>query len=110
MTNKVVVFSTCGSAEEAETLARQLLEARLAACVTVLTQAQSYYWWKGKIEHSAECILMIKTSRELFGQLRLKLEASHSYQVPEVLALPVTAGSPHYLAWLDSELPAGTDA
>jgi periplasmic divalent cation tolerance protein len=110
MTNNIVVFSTCGSAEEAESLAKQLLEARLAACVTVLTQAQSYYRWKGKIEHSTEYLLMIKTSRELFDRLRVSLEASHSYELPEVLALPVIAGSPNYLAWLERELPARTDA
>jgi periplasmic divalent cation tolerance protein len=110
MTNKIVVFNTCVSAGEAETLARELVEARLAACVTVVPQVQSYYRWNDKIEHSAEYLLMIKTSRELFDQLRLKLEESHSYELPEVLALPVVAGSPNYLAWLESELPSGTDA
>jgi periplasmic divalent cation tolerance protein len=109
MTNKIVVFSTCGSAAEAESMARQLLEARLAACVSVIPQIQSYYRWNDKTEHSAECLLMIKTSRELFDQLRLKLESLHSYELPEVLAVPVVAGSPNYLTWLESQLPEGTD-
>jgi periplasmic divalent cation tolerance protein len=104
MTDKIVVFSTCGSAEEAESLARQLLEARLAACVSVIMQIQSYYWWKDKVEHATECLLLIKTSRDLFGQLRSKLETAHSYELPELLALPVIAGSPNYLAWLSAEL------
>ena len=104
MTNKLVVFSTCGSAEEAEKLARMLLEARLAACVNVLMQVQSYYWWEGKIEHSAECLLVIKTSQDLFSDLVLKLEAAHSYLVPEVLALPVLAASPKYLDWLNAHV------
>jgi periplasmic divalent cation tolerance protein len=104
MTDKVVVFSTCGSSEEAERLARQILETRLAACVSVITQIQSYYWWKDKVEQATECLLVIKTSSNLFGQLRSKLESLHSYEVPELLALPVIAGSPKYLAWLDAEL------
>jgi periplasmic divalent cation tolerance protein len=104
MTNKIVVFSTCGSAEEAERLARQLVESRLAACVNVLTQIRSCYRWKGGVEVSGECMLVIKTSRDLFDSVRLKLEAAHSYELPEVLALPVIDASPNYLAWLDSEL------
>lgn len=106
MTDKIVVFSTCGSAEEADSLARQLVEARLAACVSVISQLRSYYRWKGKVEQSDEWLLLIKTSREHFDQLRLKLEAAHSYELPEVLAVPIVAGSPNFLAWLDAELAA----
>ena len=109
MTDKIVVFSTCGSAEEAELLARQLVESRLAACVNVLTQIRSYYWWKGKVEVSGEWMLLIKTSRDLFDLVRAKLESAHSYELPEVLALPVIAASPNYLAWLDGELPSVAD-
>ncbi|MES1257865.1 MAG: divalent-cation tolerance protein CutA [Acidobacteriota bacterium] len=104
MTNKIVVFSTCDSAEEAERLARQLVEARLAACVNVISQLRSYYRWNGRVQSSTECMLIIKSSRELFEQLRLKLESVHSYELPEVLALPIVAGSPNFLAWLDAEL------
>jgi periplasmic divalent cation tolerance protein len=109
MTNKIVVFSTCGSEEEAGQLARKLVEARLAACVNVITQIRSFYRWKGKIEDSAEFLLVIKTSRDLFDKLRAALEAAHSYELPEVLALPVVEGSPQYLAWMDSELASGDD-
>jgi periplasmic divalent cation tolerance protein len=104
MTDKIVVFSTCGSQEEAEQLARQLLEAHVAACVNVITQIRSFYWWKGLIEESGEYLLVIKTSRELFDQVRALLEHAHSYELPEVLALPVIEGSANYLAWLDREL------
>jgi periplasmic divalent cation tolerance protein len=104
MTNKIVVFSTCGSQEEAEQLARRLLEARLAACVNVIMQIRSYYRWQGRIEESGEWLLVIKTSRDMFEQVRTALEAAHSYELPEVLALPVVAGSANYLAWLDREL------
>jgi periplasmic divalent cation tolerance protein len=104
MTNSIVVFSTCGSAEEAERLARQLLEARLAACVNVIMQIRSFYWWKGKIEDSGEWLLVIKTSRDLFEPLRTVLESAHTYELPEVLALPIIAASPDYLLWLEGEL------
>jgi periplasmic divalent cation tolerance protein len=104
MTNKIVVFSTCGTKEEAEMLARRLLEARLAACVNVLTQIRSFYRWQGKIEESVEWLLIIKTSRDLFEKVRTVLESAHSYELPEVLALPIVEGSPNYLAWLDREL------
>ena len=104
MTNNIVVLSTCSSAEEAERIARQLLEARLAACVNVIMQIRSFYWWKGKIEDSGEWLLVIKTSRGLFERVRLVLEGAHSYELPEVLALPVVEGSPNYLTWLEGEL------
>jgi len=104
MTNNIIVFSSCGSAEEAERLARKLLEGRLAACVNVIMQMRSYYWWKGNIETSRECLLVIKTSRDKFDQLRPVLESAHSYELPEVLALQVIDGSPDYLAWLEREL------
>jgi periplasmic divalent cation tolerance protein len=107
MTNKIVVFNTCGSAEEAEALARKLLEKRLAACVNVLMQVRSYYWWKDKIEDAGEWLLVIKTSRERFEEVRLLLESAHSYELPEVLALPIVEGSPNYLEWLDKEMATG---
>jgi periplasmic divalent cation tolerance protein len=107
MTNKIVVLSTCGSESEAEALARDLIDSRLAACVNVIPQIRSFYRWKGKVEDSGEWLLVVKTSRELFDALRVRLEAAHSYELPEVLALPVIDGSPNYLAWLDGELAAG---
>ena len=88
MTNKIVVFSTCGSEAEAEQLARRLIEERLAACVNIVAPVRSFYRWKGVIENAVEWMLVIKTSRDLFERLRLSLEASHSYELPEVLAIP----------------------
>ena len=74
MTDKIVVFSTCASESEAEELARTLVEQRLAACINVLPRVRSYYRWKGAVEASDECLLVIKSSRELFDQLRAALE------------------------------------
>jgi periplasmic divalent cation tolerance protein len=107
MTDKIVVLSTCGSPEEAEALACKLLDSHLAACVNVVAPVRSFYRWKGAIENSQECLLVIKTSRFLFDRLRLVLEEGHSYELPEILALPVLAGSPTYMEWLDKELSGG---
>ncbi len=104
MTDKIVVFSTCGSAEEAEKIAQALVEARVAACVTIVPGARSVYRWQGAVESSDEFLLMIKSSRGLFDALRLALEAAHSYEVPEMLALPVVEGAPNYMNWLEGQL------
>jgi periplasmic divalent cation tolerance protein len=104
MTDKIVVFSTCSSSDEAERLARLLVEKRLAACVNVISPVRSFYRWKGVVEDSAEWLLMIKSSRPLFAALRVALESGHSYEVPEVIAIPVVEGSRNYLAWMEQEL------
>ena len=104
MTNKIIVLTTCGSEQEAEILARRLIDSRLAACVNVIMQIRSFYRWQGKVADAHEWLLIIKTSRDQFEPLRVVLKGAHSYALPEVLAIPVTAGSPTYLAWLDGEL------
>jgi len=107
MTEKIVVLSTCGSEEEAVRIARRLVEGRVAACVNLIPRIRSIYRWEGKVEDATEWLLLIKTSRERYDALCTVLEAAHSYELPEVLALPVVAGSANYLAWLDSELKLG---
>src|ERR1700689_98518 len=104
MTDKIVVLNTCGSAEEAERLARTLVDRRLAACVTVISPVRSFYRWNGAVVDAAEWLLVIKTSRPLFERLQSALESTHSYELPEILALPVVEGSANYLAWIDGEL------
>jgi periplasmic divalent cation tolerance protein len=107
MTDKIVVLSTCGSIMEAETIARRLVEKKLAACVNVLPGVRSIYHWKGAVEDSAEFMLVIKSSRALFNELRAELEKAHSYEVPELIAMPIVDGSEQYLAWMERELTAG---
>jgi periplasmic divalent cation tolerance protein len=104
MTDQIVVLCTCASAEDAERLARALVTGRLAACVSVVPGLRSLYRWKGEIESAEECLLLIKSSRDRFEALREAIEKLHSYAVPEVLALPVVAGAPNYLAWLAESL------
>jgi periplasmic divalent cation tolerance protein len=104
MTDKIVILSTCASEEEGQTLARLLIEQRLAACVSLLPRMRSIYRWKDGIESSEECLMIVKTSRELFEPLRRILEEAHSYELPEALALQVVDGSPAYLNWLEGSL------
>ncbi|HSW49461.1 MAG TPA: divalent-cation tolerance protein CutA [Bryobacteraceae bacterium] len=104
MTDKIVVLSTCTDAVEAEGLARGLVDKRLAACVNIVTGARSIYRWRGVVEEAPECLLIIKSRRDLLDRLRSELERLHSYEVPEVLALVVAEGSPAYLSWLEHEL------
>src|ERR1019366_2772290 len=106
MTDKIVVLSTCATEEEAEKLARVLVEARVAACVTMVPGVRSVYRWQGAIESAAECLLIIKSSRQLFEPLRMALEEAHAYDVPELLAVPVVEGSANYLNWLEGR-PGG---
>jgi periplasmic divalent cation tolerance protein len=103
MTDKIVVFTTCGSQEEAHKLATILIEKQMAACVNITSPITSVYRWKGSVERAQEWMLIIKSRRERFEELRLVLEAAHSYELPEVLAIPVVEGSPNYLAWVEAE-------
>ena len=104
MTDKIIVHSTCSTREEAERLAHALVGSRLAACVAITPGVTSVYRWQGAIEQSEEWSLSIKTRRDLFPALQAELSRLHSYQVPEILAIPVLDGSEAYLAWMDAEL------
>jgi periplasmic divalent cation tolerance protein len=99
----IVVLATASSTHEAETLARLVLEARLAACVNLVPGVESMYWWEGKLEHGREVLMVIKTQRALLEPLTAALKSAHSYSVPEVIALPIVGGNPDYLAWVGAE-------
>jgi periplasmic divalent cation tolerance protein len=107
MTDKIVVLSTCSTAQDAERLGRALVAGQLAACVSVVPQIRSFYHWKGEIESAAEFLLIIKSSRDLFDALKIELEKLHPYEVPEVIALPIVAGAENYLNWLGLNLRGG---
>lgn len=102
MTDKVVVLVTCGTRREARHIAAELVERRLAACVNVLeAPVRSTYRWKSKSETATEYLLLIKTAKKRLRALRAAVERLHRYEVPEFIALPIIAGSPAYLRWLD---------
>ena len=104
MTDKIVVLVTAGNAGEAKRIARALVEQRLAACVNLMNPVESVYRWEGKVAEDAEVLLVVKTSRALFGEVRRVVEQLHSYHVPEVICLPIIDGSPNYLNWLSDSL------
>jgi periplasmic divalent cation tolerance protein len=109
MTDKIVVLSTCETEPEAVKIARHLVDKRVAACVNITSKVRSIYRWKnaeGKdtVEDAMEFVLLIKTRRDLFPQVRAEIASIHSFKVPEVIALPIVDGADSYLAWLDREL------
>ena len=104
MTDKIVVLCTCGSAEEAERISGGLVEAKVAACANIVPGLTSVYRWKGALERSSEWLLIIKSRRELFPRLRAEIEKLHSYEVPEIIALPLAAGDAAYLNWIGAQL------
>ena len=96
----IVVFLTAANGEEATRLADMLVGAHLAACVQILPEMESVYRWQGKIERSSEVLLLVKTTRGKFDELEREVRALHSYETPEIIAVPVVVGSGPYLEWL----------
>jgi len=100
MTDKIVVLVTGSNSRECARIARHLLERRLIACASLVPQIRSLYTWEGKIADERECLMVLKSSREMFSELQAEIEKLHSYSVPEIIALPIVAGSPNYLTWI----------
>ena len=96
----LLVLTTCASADEAERLAGSLVEQRLAACVNTLGRVQSTYRWQGRVEREQESLLVIKTTEARLAEVERTIRERSSYDVPEVLAIPVHGGSAAYLGWL----------
>ena len=100
MTDARIVLTTAGSPEEAEKIARALVEGRLAACVNIVPQIQSIYRWKDKIEQETEWLLIIKTKTNLFESVADAIKELHSYELPECVMLELSSGSERYLNWI----------
>jgi periplasmic divalent cation tolerance protein len=100
MSGAIVVLVTCGSEDEASTIARALVEDRLAGCVNLISPVRSIYRWEGKIWDQKEWILFIKTQKKKFDDLEKRVKSLHSYSVPEIVSLPIVQGSSSYLKWL----------
>jgi periplasmic divalent cation tolerance protein len=108
MTDKIVVLVTGGSVRECKKIARHLLDKRLIACANVIPSIQSLYNWKGKVADEKECLMLLKSSRDLFAALQSEVEKLHSYSVPEVIALPIIDGAPNYLNWIGESVGKGS--
>jgi periplasmic divalent cation tolerance protein len=105
MTDKIVVLVTCASAKEARRIADLVVKRRLAACVNILEiPVRSVYRWKQRVESARELLLVMKSSRRRFDELQRAIESVHSYEVPEIIAVPIQGGSRKYLGWLSESL------
>jgi periplasmic divalent cation tolerance protein len=105
MTDKIVVLVTCASAKQARTIARALVERRLAACGNVIeAPVRSIYSWKGKVESAKEFLLILKSSRQRFAAIESAVRKLHSYDLAEIIALPVIEGSRRYLDWISESV------
>lgn len=98
--NQLVTLCTVPDRETGERIAAALVEERLAACVNLIPGLTSIYRWQGKVEKAAECLLVIKTTSSRFEQLRERIKALHPYELPEIIAVPITSGDSAYLNWI----------
>ena len=101
----IQVMTTTETKEQAMAIARHLVEEKLAACVQICGPMESIYRWKGKIETAPEFLCLVKTREDLFPQVESAIKKLHSYETPEIIAVPIVRGSAEYLTWIDDELP-----
>ena len=105
MTDKIVVLVTCGSSAEARKIARALVETKLAACANILeAPVRSIYRWNGRVESAKEFLIILKSSRKRFAAIEREVRRLHSYDVPEIIALPIARGSQGYLKWISQSV------
>lgn len=99
-----IVLVTASSREEAEKIVQSLLEEKLIACANITSPVFSLFWWQGKIDSAQEHIIIMKTRMNLFNRLAERVKTLHSYQVPEIIAIPIVSGYKPYMEWLESSL------
>lgn len=97
----IVVLMTCPNADEAKTIVDKLLSDNLIACANLVQPVRSLYWWEGKVNNDEEILVVMKTRQDCFARLEETVKGLHSYTVPEIIALPIVAGSADYLKWVD---------
>ena len=103
-TEYIVVLVTAKDKQEAQKIANGLLKDKLIACANILPGVTSLFWWQGKIDQAGETLLVMKTQKKLFHKLAKRVQSLHSYTTPEIIALPILAGSKRYLQWIDSSV------
>ncbi|MCK4723555.1 MAG: divalent-cation tolerance protein CutA [Dehalococcoidia bacterium] len=106
--DNVVIFITTGTDEEAHKVAEVLLKHRDAACVNIVPRISSIFWWQGKLDSAQESLLIVKSKASLLSEIVKLVKEIHSYDVPEVIALPIIGGNPDYLEWIGKEIKHGT--
>jgi periplasmic divalent cation tolerance protein len=103
-TNYILVLVTTANKSEAEKISETLLKEKIIGCANIINPITSFFHWQGKVEKCEECLVVMKSRRDLFAELAEQVKRLHSYEVPEVLAFPIVEGSEAYLAWLGSVL------
>jgi periplasmic divalent cation tolerance protein len=106
MTDKRIVLTTAGSEEEAQEIARHLVESRMAACVNIVPRISSVYRWQGKVEEAREWLLIVKTTADAFEKVREAIAELHSYELPECVCLTIEDGLANYLQWIADSVAA----
>ena len=101
-TSAIIIFITASSSEEAKKIATALVEEKLVACVNIIPQIKSIYWWESKVCQDDEVLLISKTKQSLFTTIMDRVKALHSYEVPEIISFPISEGSPEYLSWIEN--------
>ena len=109
MKSYIQITTTTETKEQAQTIAQQLVEAKLAACVQITGPITSIYRWKGKVENTQEWLCLIKTRDDLYNKVEAAIKSKHPYETPEIIAVPIVKGSKEYLNWLDDELGDKTE-
>ena len=102
--NYIIVLVTTANKVEAEKIAETLLKEKLIACANIINPVTSFFHWSGKVERAEECLVVMKSRLDLFAELADRLKGLHSYEVPEILALPIVEGSKAYLDWMGEVL------
>lgn len=100
----IIIFITASGKKEAKAIAGSLLKSRLTACVNIIEGMESLFWWKGKIDSSREALLIVKTKKEKLARIIKLVKDTHTYDLPEIIALPIISGEPEYLRWIDDSL------
>lgn len=100
----IIIFITASGIEEAEKISQGLLGKKLVACVNIIDNIKSLFWWQGKIDHAKEALLVAKSKKTKFPGIIKLVKSLHSYQVPEIIAIPIAAGEKKYLRWINESL------
>ena len=104
---EIVIFVTASAEEEAHRIAELLLNQRKAACINIMPKVDSLFWWQGKLDSARESLLIIKTRASLLPEIVDLVKSVHSYEVPEIIAMPIIGGNEEYLKWIDNEVKKG---
>ena len=103
-TRHIVILTACPSMKEARAMAERLLDKRLIACANVIDGVRSFFWWKGKRDKANEALLILKTAERNFKKVEQQIKKLHSYEVPEIIALPIVRGEGNYLRWIEESV------